>query len=239
MSESPEADTPGHDQTPVASRPEAARGLGQALNSDDFNLAEAVGGWRGFAEAAAPGVVFVAAYLIDGSMRVPVIAAVVTMLVLVVIRLAQRSSVQQALSGAVGVAIGAIWAWRTGDAGDYYVPGLWLNGAYVIGLAISMAVRWPVVGIVAGLLRGEGTSWRQHRSQMRAMQLATALLVAMFALRLAVQLPLYLTDQVAALGTARLAMGVPLFALTLWAVWMVVRSAAPASETPDPPQPTR
>ena len=214
-------------------------GLGKVLDSEDFNLADAVGGWRGFAEAAAPGVVFVIAYLIDGSMRVPVIAAVVTMLILVAVRLVQRSSIQQALSGAVGVGIGAVWAWRTGEPGDYFAGGLLLNAAYLVGLLISMAVRWPVVGIVAGLLRGEGTGWRDSRREMKAMQIATALLSAMFALRLAVQVPLYLADQVAALGTARLVMGVPLFALTLWAVWLVVQSARPASETPDPPQPTR
>ncbi|WP_084078182.1 DUF3159 domain-containing protein [Demequina sp. NBRC 110057] len=238
MSDEPRETGDAGANTPAA-RPEVARGLGQALNSEEFNLAEAVGGWRGFAEAAAPGVVFVAAYLIDGSMQVPVIAAVVTMLILVAVRLVQRSSIQQALSGAVGVAIGAIWAWRTGEPSDYFVGGLWLNGAYLVGLVISMLVRWPAVGIVAGLLRGEGTGWRTRRGEMRAMQVATAILVAMFALRLAVQVPLYLSDQVAALGTARLAMGVPLFALTLWAVWIVVRSAAPASETQDPPQPTR
>ncbi|WP_084037844.1 DUF3159 domain-containing protein [Demequina sp. NBRC 110053] len=213
--------------------------LAKALDAEQFSFADAIGGWRGLAEAAAPGVVFVAAYLIDGSMRVPVIAAVVTMVILVVVRLLQRSPIQQALSGAVGVAIGAVWAWRTGEPGDYYVGGLWLNAAYLLGLLISMAVRWPVVGIAAGLLRGEGTAWRERPRELRAMQWATGLLAAMFALRLAVQVPLYLADAVAALGTARLVMGVPLFALTLWLVWLIVKSAAPRSAPQDPPQPTR
>ncbi|WP_084130509.1 DUF3159 domain-containing protein [Demequina sp. NBRC 110055] len=225
------------EDTPARTAPTG--GLGKVLDAEDFSLADAVGGWRGFAEAAAPGVVFVAAYLIDGTMRVPVIAAVATMVVLVIVRLIQRSSIQQALSGAVGVGIGAIWAWRTGEPSDYFAGGLLLNAAYLVGLIISMVVRWPVVGIVAGLLRGEGTGWRQVPREMKAMQIATALLAAMFALRLAVQAPLYFADQVAALGTARLVMGVPLFALTLWAVWLVVQSARPASETPDPPQPTQ
>lgn len=45
----------------------------------------------------------------------------------------------------------------------------------------------------------------------------------MFALRLAVQLPLYFRDDVAWLGTAKLAMGVPLTALALWISWVLVR----------------
>jgi len=219
--------------------PAQARGLGELVTGEEFSFQEALGGWRGFAEAAAPGVVFVTAYLIDGSMRVPVIAAVITMLVLVAVRLLQRSPIRQALSGAVGVAIGAVWAWRTGEPGDYFVGGLWLNAAYLAGLLVSMAVRWPAVGIVLSLLKGWGSSWRADARVMRAMQFGTAVLAVMFGLRLAVQLPLYLADAVAALGTARLAMGVPLFALTLWAVWLLVRNAAPDPAPQDPPQQTR
>ncbi|WP_297081492.1 DUF3159 domain-containing protein [uncultured Demequina sp.] len=226
-------------QEPTPVGPDSARGLGDLVTGDDFSFQEALGGWRGFAEAAAPGVVFVIAYLIDGSMRVPVIAAVATMLVLVAVRLLQRSPIRQAISGAVGVAIGAIWAWRTGEPGDYFVGGLWLNAAYLAGLLVSMAVGWPAVGIVLGLLKGWGSAWRDDARVVRAMQWGTAVLAVMFALRLTVQLPLYLADAVAALGTARLAMGVPLFALTLWVVWMLVRNAAPDPVPQDPPQQTR
>ena len=45
----------------------------------------------------------------------------------------------------------------------------------------------------------------------------------MLALRLVVQVPLYLADNVVALGTTRLIMGVPLYALGLWLAWLVSR----------------
>ena len=50
----------------------------------------------------------------------------------------------------------------------------------------------------------------------------------MFALRLAVEVPLYLTGAagVGALGVARLVLGLPLFALTAWFVWLLVRDPA-------------
>ncbi|MFW2514400.1 DUF3159 domain-containing protein [Demequina sp. SO4-13] len=213
--------------------------MGQLVAGDEFSLSEAMGGWRGFLEAAAPGMVFVVAYLGWGGFRIPVIASVATVLVMVVVRLVQRSSIQQALSGVFGVVLGAIWAWRSGDAGGYFVPGLWINVAYAAGTLISIAMRWPLVGIVMGLLKGWGTSWRSDPRTMRAMQWATAIIAAVFLLRLAVQVPLYFADAIAALGTAKLAMGVPLFALSLWAVWLLVRSAAPDPATQDPPQPTR
>jgi len=49
-----------------------------------------------------------------------------------------------------------------------------------------------------------------------------------FATRLAVQLPLYLAGAVVALGIARTAMGLPLFALGLWLTYLLVRRAPPA-----------
>ncbi len=226
----------------VADAPAASAGssrMGQLASSEDFSLTEAMGGWRGFIESAAPGVVFVVAYLAWGGFRIPVIASVATVLVMVAARLAQRSSIQQALAGVLGVGIGAIWAWRSGDAGGYFVPGLWANAAYAAAALLSMIVRWPLVGIVMGLLKGWGSTWRRDPSAMRAMQWGTAIIAAMFLVRLAVQVPLYLADAIAALGTAKLAMGVPLFALSLWAVWILVRSVEPGPALPDPPQPTR
>ncbi len=221
------------DDTPA--RPPAARLLG----GDSFSVHEAIGGWRGFVESSLPGIVFVVAYLLWGGFRVPVVAASAVMVALVVVRLVQRTPVTQALSGAVGVALGAVWAWWSGDASGYFVPGLWLNGAYLAGILVSMVVGWPVVGVVFGLLRGEGVAWRARPAERRRYQLGSAILAGMFALRLAVQVPLYLADEVAALGTAKLAMGLPLFALTLWGVWLLARGGEDSPATPDPPPTTR
>lgn len=209
------------------------------LGGDSFSVHDAIGGWRGFVESAAPGIVFVVAYLGWGGFQIPVIASVAVMAVLVAVRLLQRTPATQALSGAVGVAIGAVWAWRSGDASGYFVPGLWVNAAYLAGVLLSMAVGWPIVGVVMGLIRGEGTSWRERPAERRRYQLASAVVAGMFLLRLAVQVPLYVAGAVAALGTAKLAMGVPLFALTLWGVWLLARGAEGAPELQDPPQTTR
>lgn len=241
MTESPQPPTPDNrdsTESATASVPDLQSSrMAQLMGGDDFSLTEAMGGWRGFIESAAPGVVFVIAYLTTEGFQVPVIASVATVLILVIVRLFQRSSIQQALTGVVGVAIGAVWAWRSGEAGDYFVPGLWINAAYGAGVLVSMAVRWPLVGIVMGLVKGWGTAWRAHAPTMRLMQWGTAILAALFIARLAVQWPLYMADAVAALGTARLAMGVPLFALTLWGVWLLVRSATPVPAQQDlPPQ---
>jgi hypothetical protein len=55
----------------------------------------------------------------------------------------------------------------------------------------------------------------------------------MFSVRLLVQLPLYLAGAVVALGVARTAMGIPVFALCIWLTYLLVRGVrvpAPAAQ---------
>ncbi len=74
--------------------------------------------------------------------------------------------------------------------------------------------------------------WRKNPLLMRAYNTVTWIWVAMFAARLVVQLPLFLMGEgaVAALGAARLMMGVPLFALVLWISWLIIRQPALAED---------
>lgn len=214
--------TPG-----TAQEQEQGRGL-RALTAAEFSVAEATGGVRGLAESVAPGLVFVVVYLVVGRLTPALVAASVVTLLAVIVRLAQRTPVTQALAGAVGVGIGVFWAARSGQAQDYFAYGLWINAGYLAGTLVSIIAGWPVVGVIVGLLRGEGTTWRADRVLRRVYALATWIWVAMFGLRLVVQVPLYFGAQVGWLGTARLAMGVPLWALTLWVTWLLVRTPARA-----------
>ena len=193
-------------------------------------LAEAVGGPLGAAETALPGVAYVVAYTATGSdTEAAAVVAVGVALVLAVARLVRRESPRYALSGLIGVAFAAFIAARSGRAENFFLPGLLLNTAYAAGFLVSLAVRRPLVGVVVGQLDGEGSSWRDDPDRMRAFTRATLLWAGLFLLRLAVQLPLYLAGAVVALGIARTAMGLPLFALGLWLTYRLVRRPAPRS----------
>ena len=244
MSE-PEGVLPG----PAASdEPTAGRGL-RALTGEEFSAADAIGGWRGAAESVAPGVLFVVVYLATGQRLVPaLVASLGVALLAVVVRLVQRTPVTQAFSGVLGVAIGVIWAWRTGRAEDYFLYGLWVNVAYGVGTLATIVAGFPLVGVVVGLFDKTGplsggswgrvVAWRADPALKRRYTQATWPWVAMFVVRLLVQVPLYRSAQVAWLGTAKLAMGLPLTALVLWLSWrMVRRSAAPAAPAPTHPAP--
>ncbi len=221
------------------------RGM-RALTGEQFSAADAVGGVRGVVESVAPGLLFVVVYLASGQRLTPaLVAAAGAAVVAVVVRLAQRTPVTQAFSGLVGVGIGVVWAWRSGDASDYFAYGLWVNVVYLVATLASILAGWPLVGLVMGLFRAEGplssngswgaaVAWRADPALRRRYALATWPWVAMFGLRLAVQVPLYLADEVAWLGTAKLAMGLPLTALTLWLSWSLVRGSAGLPARPRP-----
>jgi hypothetical protein len=212
----------------------------RALAGADFSFADAVGGLRGLIESTTPGLVFLVVYLLVGELTPALIGSLSVAAGAVVVRLVQRTPTTQAFSGVVGVAVGAAWAWRTGEAQDYFTWGLWVNVGWCLGALVSVLVRWPAVGVIVSLLGGQDTSWRTAADApaahlRRRYMWATSLWVVMFGLRLAVQLPLYLrgTDAVGWLGTARLAMGVPLFAVTLWVTWLLVGSPAARADRQD------
>ena len=71
------------------------------------------------------------------------------------------------------------------------------------------------------------SAWRTEpalRLVRRRYHAGTWVLTLMFALRLVVEVPLYLAgaQAVSYLGVARLILGVPLYAVTLWFIWLLV-----------------
>jgi len=123
------------------------------------------------------------------------------------------------------VALAAFIATRTGKAEDFFLPGLLFNGGYALIYAISIAVRWPLMGVFIGPLIGEGMNWRQDPDRVRLFSKISWIWVGTFLLRLAVQLPLYLSGSLVALGIAKTAMGLPIFALAIYLSYLMLRAA--------------
>lgn len=227
--------------TTPSRRARRSGGLAQAAAPQEFSLAQAVGGVRGAAETLVPGLLFVVVYTIGRDLRLALLLAVGAAVLAILARVVTRSGPSQAISGAVGVAICAGFALVSGDARNFYLPGFLTNVGYGLVCALStlslprftVAGRvlqgpYPVIGLLLGPLTGEGLAWRRSPERLRAYRQVTLLWAGFFALRLLVQVPLYLADLVGALGAARLVMGVPAFALMVWLTWLRLRAVPPA-----------
>lgn len=202
-------------------------GIGQVAPGEvptGRSLLAAVGGLRGLIEAILPGLGFLVVYAITQEVLPSVVAPVVVALCFVVVRLATRSTPTQAFAGVFGIVLSAGLALLTGRAEDNFVLGLVINAVLVVVLLLSIVVRWPLIGLIAGVLTNDLTAWREDAAKRRVLTLCTWLWVGLFSLRLAVQAPLYLASQTEWLAATKLLMGVPLYAALLWVTWLLVKS---------------
>jgi hypothetical protein len=216
-------------------------GLGVVADGEPFDgraLLRTMGGVRGILEAVVPGIAFVLLYTVTAELVLSLVASVGLAVAFTVARLLGRTPVVQAVGGLLGVVVSAALALFTGRAVDNFVPGLITNAAYGLVFLVSVLVRWPLIGVAAGYLMGDGTAWRADRRKRRLFGALTLAWAGLFLLRLAVQYPLFLAEDTVALGTWKLVLGLPLYApllvLTVLAVRSEYRGAAERHDAGDP-----
>jgi intracellular septation protein A len=200
--------------------------------SDQKKVVDALGGKKGLLDSGLPSLVFLIAFNVTKDLQSAATAAIITALLLAILRLAKRDTLQHVVTGLIGVIFCAFLARRTGSAVDYYLPGLVINIVYGSVYLVANLVGLPILGLVLGPILGENLHWRKVAERKRAYVRASWLWVGLFASRLIVQYPLYKTGNLNALGTARLVMGYPLFAAVAWGSWLIIRKV-PAAIPPD------
>ncbi|QFG20863.1 DUF3159 domain-containing protein [Actinomadura sp. WMMB 499] len=216
---------------------EEARGAAKPRNAHDTveaavraQLSKALGGIRGMLEAAAPVTAFTLTFVVLDEVRTAVFAGIGAAVVLLLVRILQKSNPQFVLNSLLGIAIAAFFALRSGDAEDAFLPGIMLNAAYGVGLTFSILVRWPAVGFIIGSVTGDPTAWRSDPGIVKLCSRLTWLLVLPCVLRVAVQYPIYIGagDQSGLLGAAKIGMGWPLQVAALAAMaWLLARGRTP------------
>lgn len=193
-------------------------------------LAQQLGGPRGSLEAAVPTVVFVIAWTARHDFRFALVVSGAVVAALLAIRLAQRQSPRFVLSSLVALAIAAYFVHRSGRAQDAYLPGiLYSAGAGSLTL-LSVLVRWPVIGFVVGAAEDpeDPLAWHRHPGIVRLCQRLTLVLIGLYAVRLAVMLPLYWAGNVAALSVAKIVLSWPLYLLGIAVMgYLLVRGRTP------------
>jgi hypothetical protein len=121
------------------------------LAFDRHLVLEQLGGWRGMLDATVPTVGFILANAFWG-LRIGIWAALGAALLIFLLRLVRRESVQQAVSGLLGVGVAVAIAAASGQARDFFVLGILRNAVIGVVLLGSIAVRRPLVGVVAEFL---------------------------------------------------------------------------------------
>jgi hypothetical protein len=198
-------------------------------------------------EAATPTAAFTVTFISTRDLQLALVVSISAAVLLLLLRVMQRSTVQFVVNSLVGIGIGALFAWRSAQSGGsandnalaYFLPGLIYNAVYAAVMAFSIAVRWPIVGFMVGSVSGDPTAWHQDRQVVRLCRNLTWMLVLPCVLRLLVQAPLYVAGRnaddagalIAALGVTKIAMGWPLqLAALAGMVWLLARNRTPVEE---------
>lgn len=192
-------------------------------------LLTAMGGVRGIVESILPGLLFLVSYTVTRNLWWSVAAPVLIAVVFVVVRIVRRQALTTSVAGLVGIVLSAAIALLLNKPEANFIPGFVINAGILMVTLITLAVRRPLIGVVASLLLSD-PEWRADRAQRRVAYIATWLWVALAVIRLGVELPLYLAGDTSALAAARLITGVPLYAVILWLTWLVMRTAWTAPE---------
>lgn len=182
------------------------------------------GGVRGLVHTALPVTTFAVTSPLAGLVPA-IVASLAAAAAVLAWQLLRRESTRPAVLGFAGVGVCAGFAYVTGRAKDFYLPGIWMYLAVAIVLTISLLARRPLVGVVWARITGRDDTWRRMPRVRLAFDIVTAMLAAVSWARFAVQYYLYDTDQEGLLAAARLAMGWPVFAVTSSLIYLVIRRA--------------
>jgi hypothetical protein len=194
----------------------------------DESLSDLLGGRRGAVEASLPPLAFGIGWAAGGgSILAGVVAALAVGAAVAVWRLRRGHRPRAVLISLLGVCLAALIALRTGRAVDFFLLQLVSNAASALAWIVSIAIRWPLLGVIVGLALGQKTRWRRDPALVRAYGWGSAVWVMQYVVRLAVFLPLYAADQVMALTAARAALTWPLVAACVAVSWWVIRRALP------------
>lgn len=201
-------------------------------------MAQQLGGWRGLIESGIPVAVFVLVNVVLGwvlaesqtrtALQWAIISAVGVAIGIAIVRFLRQQSVRFAINGLFGIALGAYLAWNSGEARDFYLPGIIITLAYVVFLLGSIVVGHPLVGwfwtVIANGGKGE---WRSDDRLRRTFGWLTALWAVVFLVKASIQTALWLANYPNALGVARILLGYPpflaLLAISFWAARRVTR----------------
>ena len=201
--------------------------MSESQHEDRAKIIAALGGTRGLIDSGVPSILFLVIFNFGHHLHPAIYASVALSVLLTIYRLIRKESLQHALSGLFGIAICALFAGQSGKASAFYLPSIYKNIFFLIIYGGANLIRYPLLGLVIGPILGENLEWRKHPARKKVYTQAGWLWAGMFALRIAIQYPLYLANKLNALGVANFFLGYPLYLAVLWGTWQILRRVPP------------
>lgn len=185
-------------------------------------------------DALLPPIVFA---IVNGlfGLEAGVISALVLAVGLGAIRLIRRQSWGYALGGVLGVGLAAGLALLTQEAASYFIPAIITSALLVIAALISNLIGKPLTAWVSHLTRGWPLDWFWRPDVKPAYRDVTWFWAFFFALRLVLQILLYLQGQAGTLAWANTLLGWPVTILVLvasyiYGIWRLQKLGGPGVE---------
>ncbi|MEJ2859258.1 MULTISPECIES: DUF3159 domain-containing protein [unclassified Saccharothrix] len=192
------------------------------------SLAQLLGGRGGALDASLPPLAFALGWALFGrSVEVGALAAVLCGVVIAVVRVVRGDRPRAVVVSVALVVLAAYIALQTGRAEDFFLLQIFLNAASALVWSASIVVRWPLLGVVVGLVTGQKFRWRRDPDLMRAYRYASWPWVGQYVLRVVVFGALWLAGQVVVLGVMRAVLTWPLQAVCIAVSWWVLRKSLP------------
>ncbi|MFD1832149.1 DUF3159 domain-containing protein [Streptomyces desertarenae] len=209
----------------------AADGPGSGTSAPtltDKALMEAFGGVRGMVDTTVPGLVFVLVYTVRRDLHTAAVAALGLSVLLALVRLVRRETLKHAFSGVFGVAVGAVFAMMSGDAKDFYLPGMLYTLGLAVAYCLSALLRFPLIGVLLGPLMRENLSWRtRNPGRLKAYTKATWAWGLILLGKSAILFPIYFWGDVTQLGWVKVALGIPPLLLCVYLTYVFLAKAPP------------
>ena len=150
------------------------------------------GGVKGLIDSSVPVLVFIGVRLFS-NLNTAIIAAVVSGVLILILRQARGESLQQAFSGFFGLLIAVVFARATGTGKGFFLPGIILTAVSGLGFLVSLLVRRPAIALVLVAIDPKYAVWKTHEPLRQACARATGLWAATFFIRAAVATAVALT----------------------------------------------
>ncbi len=197
----------------------------QTASEADHSLPEAVrAAWRsarrsGLIAPELPSILFVAVASCTGFWWGLGIGALAVVAVLGA-RLRRALPTRTVVGGAVGLAIAASIAYRTGVAASGVLSDVCIDLGLAAVLAGSIVVRRPLFGVLWSLVRREPLPFRASRSARRAYNLMTGIAAVALAIRSLALAVVYVRDeQIAWLLAVKIVLGLPVTLVVIAAAY--------------------